>query len=152
MISSLRKGRHSFHCLIDEKLQDQRAQMQTYEKDNDLETFCFVLFCFGHPTAYGDQIQAATAIYAAAVANARSLTHCARPGIKPVSQHSQDTTNPVAPQWELLETFISKPSSQNLVSSLPDKHTPRSTYILPKQVGLPGAFWDEHFPKLKTLL
>ena len=33
---------------------------------------------------------------------AGSLTHCARPGIKPVSQGSQDSTNPVAPQQELL--------------------------------------------------
>ena len=31
--------------------------------------------------------------------NARSLTHCAGPGIEPASQHSQDTTNLVAPQW-----------------------------------------------------
>ena len=30
--------------------------------------------------------------------NARSLTHCVGPGIKPVSQRSQDTTtNPFAP-------------------------------------------------------
>ena len=34
--------------------------------------------------------------------NTRSLTHCARLGIKPVSQGSRDTTDPFAPQWELL--------------------------------------------------
>ena len=34
--------------------------------------------------------------------NARSLTHCAGPGIKPKSQSSQDTADPVTPQWELL--------------------------------------------------
>ena len=33
--------------------------------------------------------------------NARSLTHYARPTIKPVSQCSQDTANPIAPQQEL---------------------------------------------------
>ena len=31
--------------------------------------------------------------------NARSLTHCARPGIKPMSQGSQEAANPVAAQW-----------------------------------------------------
>ena len=34
--------------------------------------------------------------------NARSLTHCAGPGIKPASQHSQDAANPTMPQQELL--------------------------------------------------
>ena len=33
--------------------------------------------------------------------NVGSLTHCARPGIKPVSQCSQDAADPVAPQREL---------------------------------------------------
>ena len=35
--------------------------------------------------------------------NARSITHCAEPGIKTISQHFQDTTNSTVPQWELLE-------------------------------------------------
>ena len=30
-----------------------------------------------------------------------SLTHCARLGIEPSSQHSGDATDPVVPQWEL---------------------------------------------------
>ena len=34
--------------------------------------------------------------------NTGSLTHCARPGIEPRCQRSQDTTDPVAPQRELL--------------------------------------------------
>ena len=34
--------------------------------------------------------------------NTPSLTLCAEPGIEPSSQHSQDTTNPVVPQQELL--------------------------------------------------
>ena len=33
--------------------------------------------------------------------NAGSLTHYARPGIKPASQHSQHATDPVVPQQEL---------------------------------------------------
>ena len=33
--------------------------------------------------------------------DARSLTHCAGPEIKLVSQCSQDTANPIVPQWEL---------------------------------------------------
>ena len=33
--------------------------------------------------------------------NARSLIPCAGLGIEPVSQGSQDATNPDAPQWEL---------------------------------------------------
>ena len=38
--------------------------------------------------------------------NTGSLTHCARLGIKPLSWHSQDAANPVAPQWELLLLFL----------------------------------------------
>ena len=34
--------------------------------------------------------------------NTRSLTHCAGPGIKPVSQCFQDATNPIVPQGKLL--------------------------------------------------
>ena len=33
--------------------------------------------------------------------NARSLIHCVRLGIEPVSQCTQGTDNPAAPQWEL---------------------------------------------------
>ena len=36
--------------------------------------------------------------------NAGSFTHCARLEIKPATQFSQDTADPVAPQQELLET------------------------------------------------
>lgn len=35
--------------------------------------------------------------------NSRSLTHCAGPGIEPVSQHSRDVADPIVPQWELPE-------------------------------------------------
>ena len=35
----------------------------------------------------------------------KSFTQCARPGIKPASQHSQDAASPIAPQWELQPVF-----------------------------------------------
>ena len=35
-----------------------------------------------------------------------SLTHCVQPGIKPASQCSRDATNPIVPQWELLDTVF----------------------------------------------
>ena len=38
--------------------------------------------------------------------NTGSLTHCIRPGIKPVSQCSQDTANPIAPPRELKNTAL----------------------------------------------
>ena len=38
--------------------------------------------------------------------NTGSLTHCARPGIKPASQHPQDAASPAAPQWELMESLF----------------------------------------------
>ena len=44
-----------------------------------------------------DQIWAAVVIYAAAVATPDPLTHCARPGIEPVSWCCKDTANPIAP-------------------------------------------------------
>ena len=34
--------------------------------------------------------------------SAGSLTHCAGPGVKPASQPSQDTSDPLVPQRELL--------------------------------------------------
>ena len=43
-------------------------------------------------------------------AAARFLTHCARQGIKPASQHSQDAANPAMPQWEL-PTYLFKMES-----------------------------------------
>lgn len=32
--------------------------------------------------------------------NTRSLTHCARLRFEPASQHSQDVSDPISPQWE----------------------------------------------------
>ena len=48
-----------------------------------------------------DQIQATVATYDATVATEIPLTHCAGPGTEPASRRCRDTTNPVAPQWEL---------------------------------------------------
>ena len=38
--------------------------------------------------------------------NIGSLTLCARVGIEPASQRSQDTADPTAPQWELLQLTV----------------------------------------------
>ena len=46
-----------------------------------------------HPSHSGD--------LSCSYSNASSLTHCAGPGLKPVSQCSQDAANPVVPQREL---------------------------------------------------
>ena len=46
-----------------------------------------------------DQIRTVATTYAG------SLTHCVGPGIKPMSEHSRDATNPVAPQQELQKKF-----------------------------------------------
>ena len=48
-----------------------------------------------------DQIRVAVVTYAKAVATLDPLTHCAGPGIEPVSWHCKDTTDPIVPQWEL---------------------------------------------------
>lgn len=39
MMSSLKRGQHTFHYLTDENLKDMRVQMQTWEKDSGLKTF-----------------------------------------------------------------------------------------------------------------
>ena len=38
--------------------------------------------------------------------NAASLTQCAGPGMGPVSQHSQDAADPIAPKQQLLSAVI----------------------------------------------
>ena len=40
--------------------------------------------------------------------NPGSLTHCARPGIKPASWHFRNATDPVAPQWNSKCSFLKK--------------------------------------------
>ena len=65
---------------------------------------CFVLF--GCPTAYGiprlgmrskSQLQPTLQLQQGQILNL--------PGIKPASQHSRDTTDPIAPQQELLTFY-----------------------------------------------
>ena len=56
--------------------------------------------------------------------NAGSLTHCARPGIEPRSQHSQDAANPSAPQWELPDlTLLLQTDPQSQVDKASDSFT-----------------------------
>ena len=71
--------------------------------------FFIIFFFFGRPMAYGvpgpgirsePQVQPMLRC-----SIARSLTHCAGPGIKPASQQSQDATDSAAPQRELLYAF-----------------------------------------------
>ena len=47
-----------------------------------------------------DQIRATVVTYPATVAAHDPLTHCVRPRIEPVSRHSRDAADPIAPQWE----------------------------------------------------
>lgn len=52
-----------------------------------------------------DRIQVAVAIYAIAVATLGPFTHCALPGIEPVSWRCRDADS-VAPQRELLKVLL----------------------------------------------
>ena len=65
-----------------------------------------LLFFFDCPAAMDFQGQASdlnrTYDLSHNCGNAGSLTHCARLGIEPVSQSSQDAANPVTPRQELL--------------------------------------------------
>ena len=51
--------------------------------------------------------------------NVRSLTHCARPGIEPTSQGSQDAADPIAPQREFL---VLTPIELSLISCQKSVH------------------------------
>ena len=80
--------------------------------------FCFVLFfslfflpffffsSFGHPVAYGVPRPGITSNLSHNCGNARSLTHCAGPGIEPASQHSRDAANPVRHTGNSLFPFL----------------------------------------------
>ena len=65
-----------------------------------------------------DRIQGIVATYAAAVATSAPLTHCARPGVEPVSQGCRDAADPIVPQWELLSCHFQKLSRSASVSKL----------------------------------
>ena len=75
----------------------------------------FFFFFFGRLTAYGapygvpsqDQIRAMVLTYAAAAVTPDPLTHCARPGIEPVSWRCRDAANPTVPQQELPSALLS---------------------------------------------
>ena len=53
-----------------------------------------------------DQIQAAAAIYIAAVTMRDPLTHCAGPMFEPASWCCRDITDPVVLLWDLLGSLI----------------------------------------------
>ena len=55
-------------------------------------------FIFGRPEAYGVP---GLGIRSEPHLEPMSLTHCTGLGREPVSQHSRDAANPIAPQWEL---------------------------------------------------
>ena len=63
--------------------------------------FVCLFFFFGHTKAYGFSgpgiISEPQVQFKPQCGNAGFLTHCAGLGIKPASQHSRDTTDPVAP-------------------------------------------------------
>ena len=65
--------------------------------------------------------------------DSRSLTHCARPGIKPASQPSRDTKDPIASQQQ--ELLV------NIFLILYPVLCPESLYELPQRSPLPFGFW-----------
>ena len=69
---------------------------------------CYFIYLFNiiRSSWARDQIQAAVATCAAAVAMLDPLTHCAGLGIKPASWHCGDTANPIVSQQKLLESFL----------------------------------------------
>ena len=72
----------------------------------------FFLFFFGLPAAYGipgSGIRSELQLWPIlSCSNAGSLTHCARPGIKPASQCSRNAAHPVEQQQELLQAVVLK--------------------------------------------
>ena len=52
------------------------------------------------------EIQAAVATYTAAAATPDPLTRCAGLGIEPGPWRCRDSSDPIAPQWELLSEII----------------------------------------------
>ena len=88
----------------------------TLKRENGTITFTcmfflsFLFFFFGHPwhmefLGQGSDLNCSRD-WSRSSCNARSLTHYAGPGLKPVSQHSHDTADPFAPQQELLQYII----------------------------------------------
>ena len=61
--------------------------------------------CSSDPSVWSswarDQIRGAIATECHSYSNSGFLTHCVGLGIEPASQHPQDITDPVVPQWEL---------------------------------------------------
>lgn len=75
---------------------------------------CFFFF-FCRTSAYEiarPGISLATVTYPAAVAMPVPLTHRARPGIEPAFWCSRDAADAIAPQWELLNAYVSDITDQ----------------------------------------
>ena len=71
------------------------------EAVTSLGSFKFLKF-FGHTTAYGQGSDLSCSCNLCHnCSNVGSLTHCAGPAIKPISQCYRDATDPIAPQQEL---------------------------------------------------
>ena len=64
-------------------------------------------------------------------ANTRCIAHGVGPGIEPVSQCSQDTTSPFAPQRELQEADISEASSLSIPTQVPSER--EDTHVLDQE-------------------
>ena len=67
-------------------------------------TIFFLFFWLSHgiwSSQAKNQIQAAVVTYATAATMPGALTQSVGPGMELVSWHYRNTTNPVAPQWEL---------------------------------------------------
>ena len=77
---------------------------------NDRISFFFFLFFFGCWAAYRVPgpgiIWTHSCDLCFSCGSARSLTHCAGPGIEPVSLCSRDAANPIMPQQELQNFFL----------------------------------------------
>ena len=68
--------------------------------------YFYSFFFFGHPMAYGIPRQGSDPSHgcdpSCSYGNTGSLTHCSGLGSKPLPQCSQDTADPVVPQWGLI--------------------------------------------------
>ena len=73
--------------------------------------------------------------------NARSLTHYAGLGIEPAFQRSQDATEPVAPQRELLK-LVFKGSRQAAYHRSTTLSPEKPTYLLAGSIYLLTAFFQ----------
>lgn len=104
----------------------------------ELPGLCFLeffVFVFGCPAAYGVSSQGSdlrcSCDLSRSCVNAGSLIHCAWAGFEPGSQHSQEATDHIAPQRELLSTpliYVSGASPEGLVKNPDCGHPPTVSF------------------------